>query len=131
MNGLSRRRLLKGSLYGAGATVLAPALGACGSVTGSVSDADEVQFWNLFQGPDGALMKDITRDIERRTPGLKVRSTVLEWGAPYYTKLAMASMRRALAGPRDPASDAAARLCARRAARSLRHGSAGRVRCAP
>ncbi|MET4926763.1 extracellular solute-binding protein [Streptomyces sp. PSRA5] len=97
MNGPSRRRLLKGALYGAGATVLAPALSACGSVTGSVSDAEEIQYWNLFQGPDGALMKDITRDIERRTPGLKVRSTVLEWGPPYYTKLAMAS-----AGGRSP-----------------------------
>lgn len=97
MNGPSRRRLLKGALYGAGAAALAPALGACGSVTGSVSDADEIQYWNLFQGPDGALMKDITRDIERRTAGLKVRSTVLEWGPPYYTKLAMAS-----AGGRSP-----------------------------
>lgn len=97
MNGPSRRRVLKGALYGAGATVLAPALSACGSVTGSVSDAEEIQYWNLFQGPDGGLMKDITRDIERRTPGLKVRSTVLEWGPPYYTKLAMAS-----AGGRSP-----------------------------
>lgn len=97
MNGPSRRRVLKGALYGAGATALTPALSACGSVTGSVSDADPIQYWNLFQGPDGALMKDITRDIERRTPGLRVRSTVLEWGPPYYTKLAMAS-----AGGRSP-----------------------------
>ncbi|MEU0693280.1 extracellular solute-binding protein [Streptomyces niveus] len=97
MNGPSRRRVLKGALYGAGATALAPALSACGSVTGSVSDAEEIQYWNLFQGPDGGLMKDITHDIERRTPGLKVRSTVLEWGPPYYTKLAMAS-----AGGRSP-----------------------------
>ncbi|MEV6794481.1 extracellular solute-binding protein [Streptomyces sp. NPDC051320] len=88
MSPLSRRALLRG----AGAGALLPAIGACGSVAGSVASAGEIEYWNLFSGPDGNLMKDMTRKIEGRVPGLKVNTTVLDWGAPYYTKLAMASV---------------------------------------
>ncbi|GAB2961839.1 extracellular solute-binding protein [Streptomyces pseudoechinosporeus] len=97
MTGLTRRGLLRGTLYGAGATASVSALGSCGSITGSVTGADEIQYWTLFTGPDGALMKKMTRTAEKRVPGLKVRTTVLDWGPPYYTKLAMAS-----AGGRSP-----------------------------
>lgn len=97
MTTLTRRGLLRGTLYGAGAAALAPALSACGSLTGSVGDTDRLEYWNLFAGPDGQLMNKITGRIVRETPGLKVRTTVLDWGPPYYTKLAMAS-----AGGRSP-----------------------------
>lgn len=97
MTGLTRRGLLRGAAYGAGAAATASALSGCGSIAGSVTSADEIRYWNLFTGPDGELMKSLTRDVEKRVPGLKVRTTVLEWGPPYYTKLAMAS-----AGGRSP-----------------------------
>ncbi|MCM2410884.1 extracellular solute-binding protein [Streptomyces sp. RKAG290] len=94
---LSRRGLLRGSLFAASAAALAPALSACGSVAGAVSSGDDVEFWNLFSGGDGILMKQMLSGAEKRVPGLHPRSTVLEWGAAYYTKLAMAS-----AGGRSP-----------------------------
>ncbi|MEU4893002.1 extracellular solute-binding protein [Streptomyces sp. NPDC044780] len=97
MSGLSRRGLLRGAVYGAGAAVTASALSGCGSLAGSVTSADDIQYWTLFTGPDGVLMRTITGGIEKRVPGLKVRTTVLDWGPPYYTKLAMAS-----AGGRAP-----------------------------
>ncbi|MFF7653159.1 extracellular solute-binding protein [Streptomyces sp. NPDC007983] len=97
MTGLTRRGLLRGAVYGAGAAVTGSALSGCGSIAGSVTSGDEIRYWNLFTGPDGGLMKDMTRSVEKRVPGLKVRTTVLEWGPPYYTKLAMAS-----AGGRSP-----------------------------
>ncbi|MFC9219851.1 extracellular solute-binding protein [Streptomyces hygroscopicus] len=97
MSGLSRRGLLRGAVYGAGAAVTASALSGCGSLAGSVASADDIQYWTLFTGPDGALMKTITQGVEKRVPGLKVKTTVLDWGPPYYTKLAMAS-----AGGRAP-----------------------------
>ncbi|MEK8169335.1 extracellular solute-binding protein [Streptomyces sp. M19] len=87
------------------------ALSGCGSITGSTSDSGKIQFWNLFTGPDGALMKKMTRSIEDRVPELKVRSTVLDWGPPYYTKLAMAS-----AGGRSPTW----RSCTSRGSRATR-----------
>ncbi|MBP8532110.1 extracellular solute-binding protein [Streptomyces sp. MK37H] len=97
MSGLSRRGLLRGAVYGAGAAVSASALSGCGSIAGSVRSTDEIEYWTLFTGPDGELMKTMTRNVEKRVPGLKVRTTVLDWGPPYYTKLAMAS-----AGGRSP-----------------------------
>jgi multiple sugar transport system substrate-binding protein len=94
----SRRGLLRGALAGLGATALAPALSACGSVAGSVSSAaGKVRFWHLFQGGDGALMRQMLARVREDVPGLDPEDTVLDWGAAYYTKLAMAS-----AGGRAP-----------------------------
>ncbi|OON82899.1 extracellular solute-binding protein [Streptomyces tsukubensis] len=93
----SRRALLRGALFGASAAALTPALAACGSVAGAVSSDADIQFWHLFSGADGALMQNMIADVEKRVPELRPRSTVLEWGAAYYTKLAMAS-----AGGRAP-----------------------------
>ncbi|AXK31591.1 extracellular solute-binding protein [Streptomyces armeniacus] len=94
---LPRRRLLRGALYGAAAAAAAPALSACGSVVGSSAVTGGLQFWNLFAGTDGGLMKKMLTQVERRVPELRATSTVLEWGASYYTKLAMSS-----AGGRPP-----------------------------
>ncbi|MFE9251588.1 extracellular solute-binding protein [Streptomyces sp. NPDC007088] len=92
-----RRALLRGALFGASAAALAPALSACGSVAGAVSSEGDIQFWHLFSGGDGALMKDMLVRARERVPGLRPEDTVLEWGSAYYTKLAMAS-----AGGRAP-----------------------------
>jgi multiple sugar transport system substrate-binding protein len=94
---IGRRGLLRGTLLGASAVALGPALSACGSVAGSVASAEDVRFWNLFSGGDGILMKQMLSGIHQRVPDLNPRSTVLEWGSAYYTKLAMAS-----AGGRAP-----------------------------
>jgi len=93
---LSRRRLLTGGLLGG----LAATLSGCGSVAdlgGGGSATQTVQFWNLFQGADGANLQTMIDAAEEVVPGLGVDSTVLAWGSPYYTKLAMSS-----AGGRSP-----------------------------
>ncbi|MYW63106.1 extracellular solute-binding protein [Streptomyces sp. SID8379] len=92
---LARRTLLRGALFGGGAAALAPALSACGASAAASTDA--VQYWNPFTGGDGALMKEMVTEVQGAAPGLKVDTTVLDWGQSYYTKLAMAS-----AGGRGP-----------------------------
>lgn len=91
--GLSRRGLLKGVAAGA-------ALAGLGTLTGCSTgggDVAGIQEWDLFQGADGIKMQQMLRDVHRENGAPKVSSTTLAWGAPYYTKLAMAS-----AGGRPP-----------------------------
>ena len=90
---LSRRAVLGGGLA---AALLVP-LAGCGSVAGSSGGAGSIRFWNLFQGADGANLQTMIDAVQAGTRGLHVDSTVLAWGTPYYTKLAMAS-----AGGRAP-----------------------------
>ena len=92
----SRRTVLAGGLLGG----LAATLSGCGSVAGiagSGAAAQTLRFWNLFSGADGERLQTMIDDVEGEVPGLRVDSTVLAWGAPYYTKLAMSS-----AGGRSP-----------------------------
>ncbi len=91
MTGLSRRRFLA---LGGGAG-LAGALSACGSpiassLTGSQPATADVIFWHLFGGGDGANMTTMV-DTVKKAQGLSVESTLLSWGNPYYTKLALAA----------------------------------------
>ncbi|GAA3720975.1 multiple sugar transport system substrate-binding protein [Spinactinospora alkalitolerans] len=87
---LSRRRLLQGGLAGAGALALGGLLGGCGPAAGP--GGSTVRYWSLFNGGDGALMERMLAEIAEQAPHLRVEPTVLAWGAPYYTKLAMASV---------------------------------------
>jgi multiple sugar transport system substrate-binding protein len=56
-----------------------------------------VRYWNLFGGGDGALMLQMQEDFRAKNPDLSLEAVTLAWGAPYYTKLAMAA-----AGGRGP-----------------------------
>ncbi|MBO1334534.1 ABC transporter substrate-binding protein [Streptomyces sp. VRA16 Mangrove soil] len=92
---LTRRRVLTGA-FAAGAAVLgAGALSGCGSALAAGDST--VRLWDLFQGADGGLLNDMVRRAQPDMPGTHIDRTVLEWGTPYYTKLAMAS-----AGGRGP-----------------------------
>lgn len=92
---LTRRRALSTALA-AGATALgAGALSGCGSAL--AAEDSTVRLWDLFSGADGALLNEMVRVARPDMPGTHVKRTVLEWGTPYYTKLAMAS-----AGGRGP-----------------------------
>ncbi|MCQ4208041.1 extracellular solute-binding protein [Streptomyces longispororuber] len=92
---LTRRRALTAAL-GAGAAVLgAGALSGCGSALAAGDST--VRLWDLFSGADGGLLNDMVREARPDMPGTRIERTVLEWGTPYYTKLAMAS-----AGGRGP-----------------------------
>lgn len=88
---LSRRRFLT---VGGGLTV-AGALAACGSpiatsFTGGQPQTADVIFWHLFGGGDGANMATMVSDYEKAS-GQSVEATLLSWGNPYYTKLALST----------------------------------------
>ncbi|MFE5402564.1 ABC transporter substrate-binding protein [Streptomyces sp. NPDC056580] len=91
----SRRRVLTAALASGAAVLGAGALSGCGSA--QAADASTVRLWDLFSGADGGLLNDMVRAAGPGMPGTRIERTVLEWGTPYYTKLAMAS-----AGGRGP-----------------------------
>ncbi|MEV7968499.1 extracellular solute-binding protein [Sphaerisporangium sp. NPDC088356] len=64
---------------------------------GAASATTRVRYWNLFGGGDGALMLEMQDEFRARNPGISLEAVTLAWGAPYYTKLAMAA-----AGGRAP-----------------------------
>ena len=80
----SRRTFLKG----AAATGLAVA--AATSMPARIVQAASTQnlaFWNLFGGGDGARMIQMEKNFANANPGIQVKATTLAWGLPYYTKL--------------------------------------------
>jgi multiple sugar transport system substrate-binding protein len=91
MTGLSRRRFLAAG----GGLTLAGALSACGSpiatsLTGGQPATADVIYWHLFGGGDGANMATMVSHFQK-TSHLSVEATLLSWGNPYYTKLALAA----------------------------------------
>ncbi|WP_327296114.1 extracellular solute-binding protein [Streptomyces sp. NBC_01197] len=89
---MARRRFLA---LGGGLT-LAGGLSACSSplasgLTGSQPNTADVIFWNLFTGGDGANMTLMENAFRTAHPGTTVEATILGWGNPYYTKLALAT----------------------------------------
>lgn len=92
--GLSRRRMLTGLLGAATGVAAAPALSGC---AGPAAASTRVSYWNLLSGGDGITMTDLVHTVDKLLENVSIDQTVLDWGAPYYTKLAMAS-----AGGRAP-----------------------------
>lgn len=84
---LSRRSLLRGGLIGS-AALAAGGLSGCSPGT----PADQIQFWHLFTGPDGAVFTKMLDAIGAANPDISIQPIALTWGGPYYTKLAMASV---------------------------------------
>ncbi|MET9550292.1 extracellular solute-binding protein [Streptomyces sp. NPDC006627] len=91
----------RGVLGGLGALAVAGSFGlaAAGrSASAIASDADvRVRYWNLFSGGDGVNMIAMLDAFRRANPRVDVKDSTLQWGNPYYTKLAMAA-----AGQRAP-----------------------------
>jgi multiple sugar transport system substrate-binding protein len=88
---LSRRRLLTGAAALAGGGVL------LGCAPGAGRSAAEISYWHLMTGGDGIVMAGLVDAVNGLNAGFHATQTVLAWGPPYYTKLAMAS-----AGGRAP-----------------------------
>ena len=87
----SRREFLRLS----GGLAAAGLLAGCGSpiaasLTGSQPATADVIYWHLFGGGDGINMATMIGDVQKAT-GLSVEATLLSWGNPYYTKLALAA----------------------------------------
>lgn len=89
--GPSRRGFLAGALAaGLGGMALAGPLGRSAAAS-AATNRMQLQFWHLLSGADGQNMNTILTKVNRVDPDATVKQTVLSWGSPYYTKLAMAS----------------------------------------
>jgi multiple sugar transport system substrate-binding protein len=89
---MARRRFLALG----GGLALAGGLAACSSplasgLTGAQPNTADVIYWNLFTGGDGANMVLMEEAFRKAHPRLTVEATILGWGNPYYTKLALAT----------------------------------------
>ncbi|WP_315093720.1 extracellular solute-binding protein [uncultured Cellulomonas sp.] len=89
--GLTRRQMLLGSLAAVGGVAAASSLAGCAPAA-SASGARELAYWHLLSGGDGINMAGLVEDVNGLDHGYEATQTVLAWGAPYYTKLAMASV---------------------------------------
>ncbi|MGW0337337.1 extracellular solute-binding protein [Streptomyces sp. NPDC003011] len=94
---LNRRQLLGGltGLFVAGSFGFA-ALGT-GADALAAGSQTRVRYWNLFSGGDGYNMIAMLDAFRAENPGIDVKDSTLQWGSPFYTKLAMAA-----AGNRAP-----------------------------
>lgn len=90
---LSRRQFFAAASLAAGTALLAGC--APGAVAGSRTET--LQFWHLLSGGDGITMSSLLDQVNSAQSAFRIRPTVLAWGTPYYTKLAMAG-----AGGRAP-----------------------------
>ncbi|MFJ8049698.1 extracellular solute-binding protein [Streptomyces luteogriseus] len=94
---LNRRQLLGGL----GGLFVASSFGFAALGTGAdalAADADtRVRYWNLFSGGDGSNMIAMLDAFRAANPDIAVKDSTLQWGSPFYTKLAMAA-----AGNRAP-----------------------------
>jgi multiple sugar transport system substrate-binding protein len=52
----------------------------------------EVRLWTLLSGGDGERMRTIIEGFNAEQPDVRVVSTTLNWGEPFYTKLITASV---------------------------------------
>jgi multiple sugar transport system substrate-binding protein len=52
----------------------------------------EVRMWTLLSGGDGARMRALVDDFNASQRDVRVVSTTLRWGEPFYTKLITASV---------------------------------------
>ena len=93
---LTRRSVIAGTAAAVGATWLMANLSGC-AVVGGAPGAIPLKFWHLLSGGDGIKMAGLVDEANSQNPSFFATQTVLTWGTPYYTKLAMAS-----AGGRAP-----------------------------
>lgn len=86
---ISRRKFLYSSaLIAVGGLATA----SCAPYSLGATSNNAIRFWNLFSGGDGVRMNQMESDFARSHPDIAVSSVTLTWGAPYYTKLAMAAV---------------------------------------
>ncbi|HEX4258742.1 MAG TPA: extracellular solute-binding protein [Streptosporangiaceae bacterium] len=89
----------RGFLAGAAALGAGLVTSACGGtynvgsgITGSSGGDNNstLVYWNLLTGGDGTHMVSMEDAYRKAYPHVDLQSTILQWGAPYYTKLSLA-----------------------------------------
>ncbi len=94
-NLLNRRTFLSGAAV-LGASLAVAGCGGTYDVTSGLSgssggaNSSTLVYWNLLSGGDGTHMQEMEAYYTKTHPGVNLQSTILTWGNPYYTKLAMA-----------------------------------------
>jgi len=88
----SRRQLIMGGAAALGGAFLVGGLSGCAPQVASAGGIVDLKYWHLLSGGDGIRMTEMVREAEETGDGFDVTATVLAWGQPYYTKLAMASV---------------------------------------
>src|SRR5437868_2045632 len=86
---ISRRKFLCNTAL---AAVGGLAAASCAPYPSAAGNSGAIRFWNLFSGGDGLRMNQMESDFAKNHPDIMVNSVTLTWGAPYYTKLAMAAV---------------------------------------
>jgi multiple sugar transport system substrate-binding protein len=92
---LNRRGFLAGAAALGAGLVTAGCAGTydVGSgITGSSGGDNQstLVYWNLLTGGDGTHMVAMEDAYRKAHPDIDLQSTILAWGAPYYTKLSLA-----------------------------------------
>jgi multiple sugar transport system substrate-binding protein len=88
---LSRRSVLTGGALLLGGALLPTTLAGCSSI--AAGSVEQLKFWHLLSGGDGIKMNALVEQAnEEHSDEFHATQTVLTWGTPYYTKLAMASV---------------------------------------
>lgn len=88
--GLSRRAVLGGGAALLGGAFLSTSLAGCSAV--AAGDVRQLKYWHLLSGGDGIKMNALVQQANEAQEEFNATQTVLSWGTPYYTKLAMASV---------------------------------------
>jgi len=88
----SRRQLIMGGAAALGGVFLVGGLSGCAPQVAAAGGIVDLKYWHLLSGGDGIRMTEMVREAEQTGDGFDVTATVLAWGQPYYTKLAMASV---------------------------------------
>ncbi|MET8863012.1 extracellular solute-binding protein [Nonomuraea sp. NPDC004580] len=89
---INRRHLLGGGL-----ALIAAAASGCALPVGFGSSQTRIRYWHFLGASDGITMNGMVKAFGKENPDVFVEENVLQWGEPYYTKIAMAG-----AGGRSP-----------------------------
>jgi multiple sugar transport system substrate-binding protein len=92
---ISRRKFLRNTTLIAGSGLVTASCAAPYPFEGLIlgaANTGPLTYWNLFGGGDGVRMVQMENDFAKSHPNIPVNSVTLAWGAPYYTKLAMAAV---------------------------------------
>lgn len=86
---LDRRKALAGlgGLVAAGAVGFGAA--GCAAPASATAGKTGLRYWHLFGGGDGVNMAALVDAFRKEHPDVDTVATQLQWGTPYYTKLAM------------------------------------------
>jgi multiple sugar transport system substrate-binding protein len=84
----ARRRAL---LRAAGLAAFGPGL-AARALADAPANVEVVRMWTLLSGGDGARMRALVEEFNASQRAVRVESTTLKWGEPFYTKLITATV---------------------------------------